>query len=339
MLQHLTRLSRDPSAEGRRTLLNAVTNLFLVEEAPSRAVSDDYAFIAEQALEAISPDDRSVYAESVARCSTLPRTVAMKLASDPEAAVAGVVLALSPVLTDADLASIAVTHSPQHLLAIAKRPVLSSNVTDVLVQRGEAPVLRTVSANDGAEFSEQGISALMQHAENDQGILQNLAKRRELSPEHIERLQRIATELMPTGTAGNAVPFTAERRQAQTRKLEVKILIAEVKRGERSLDDSTRLLATEDRAFDLAQLIGALAGIPDAQVLKALLEPDVSGIAVACRSIGMSEDAFRALLALRRSRLRQQDIQMARDAQAYEDLPNDVSERAMRFVQVRLKLA
>jgi uncharacterized protein (DUF2336 family) len=209
-------------------------------------------------------------------------------------------------------------------------------VTDILVERGDAPVLRTVSGNEGAEFSEQGMSTLLRHAEADQLVHQQLSRRKHLSPEHTERLHRIATGLISTG---DTVPFTSERRQAQARKLEVKVLISEVKRGARSLDDAAHLLASEDRAFDLAQLIGAVAGIPDAQALKALLESDVSGIAVACRSIGLSEEGFVSVLELRRTRLRQADEQVARDARAYAELPNDVSERAMRFVQVRLKLA
>jgi uncharacterized protein (DUF2336 family) len=336
MLEHLTQLSRDQSPEGRRSLLNAVTSLFLVEQEPSNAVKDDYAFIAGQALDRVTVEARSSYAQQVASSTTLPRTLAVKLANDPEAAVAGVVLALSPVLTDADLASIAVVHSPQHLLAIAGRSALSAEVTDILVERGDAPVLRTVSGNEGAELSDRGMSSLLRHAESDHLVHQQLSKRKHLSREHSERLHRIATELMPTG---DTVPFTSERRQAQARKLEVKVLIAEVKRGARSLDDAVGLLASEDRAFDLAQLIGAIAGIPDAQVLKALLESDASGIAVACRSIALSEEAFGSVLLLRQARLRQSDEQLARDAQAYEDLPNDVSERAMRFLQVRLKLA
>jgi hypothetical protein len=112
-----------------------------------------------------------------------------------------------------------------------------------------------------------------------------------------------------------------------------------VRSGARQTDDVVRLLASEDRAFDLAQLIGAVSGIPDAQVLKALLEFDVSGIAVACRSVGLSESAFQALLSLRRTRLRQSEMQVERDLEAFRDLPNDVSERAMRFLQVRLRTA
>ena len=339
MLEQLARLSRDSSAEGRRTLLNAVTDLFLVEEQPSDTLQDHYSAIASDALGRIGLDDRSSYAQRVASSPNLPRTVATRLARDPEAAVASVVLSLSPVLTDADLASIAVTHSPQHLLAIAGRPLLSANVTDVLVDRGDEAVLRKVSENAGAEFSDAGMAGLVRHAESDHVLLETLVRRKQNAHDHAERLQRIAHELMPPTGMDSPVPFTAERRQAQARKLELRVLVAEVRSGARQVDEVVHLLSSEDRAFDLAQLIGAVSGIPDAQVLKALLEFDVSGIAVACRSIGLGEAAFRALLALRRTRLRQSQAQVNQDAVAFDELPNDVSERAMRFLQVRLKTA
>jgi uncharacterized protein (DUF2336 family) len=339
MLDQLARLSRDPSAEGRRSLLSAVTDLFRVEEQPFELLQDHYSAIATDALDRIGPDDRSSYAKRVAASATLPRTIATKLARDPEAAVASVLLALSPVLTDADLASIAVTHSPQHLLAIAGRSSLSANVTDVLVDRGDGAVLRKVSGNAGAELSESGMAGLIRHAETNPEVLEHLLRRKQNAQDHADRLQRIANELMPAVTVDNAVPFTPERRQAQARKLELRVLVAEVRSGARQTDDVVRLLASEDRAFDLAQLIGAVSGIPDAQVLKALLEFDVSGIAVACRSVGLSESAFQALLSLRRTRLRQSETQVERDLEAFRDLPNDVSERAMRFLQVRLRTA
>jgi uncharacterized protein (DUF2336 family) len=338
MLDQLARLSRDSSAEARRTLLNAVTDLFLVEEQPSERAQDHYCAIACEALNRIGSTDRSAYSKRVASVPTLPHTIATRLARDPDAAVASVVLALSPVLTDADLASIAVTHSPQHLLAIAERPTLSAKVTDVLVERGDQPVLRKVGANTGAELSETGMAALLRHAEADQVLLENLVQHRRIAEASAERISRIALGLMSSGR-DNAVPFTAERRQAQVRKLELRVLVAEVRSGARHPDDAVQLLASEDRAFDLARLIGAISGIPDAQILKALLESEVSGIAVACRSIGLGVQAFRSLLDLRKNRLGLSDAQIERDASAFGDLPNDVSERAMRFLQVRLRTA
>ena len=44
------------------------------------------------------------------------------------------------------------TQSQQHLLAIAQRNALSEQVTDVLVERGDRDVVRSVAQNDRARF-------------------------------------------------------------------------------------------------------------------------------------------------------------------------------------------
>jgi hypothetical protein len=342
MLDRLIGLSRDTSAEGRRELLHAVTDLFLVESEPSETVREHYSDIAVEALGRVHEGDRAAYASRVAGEATLPRSVATRLAGDPAIAVASIVLKLSPVLTDADLAAVAVTHSAQHLLAIAQRATLSETVTDVLVQRGDRAVLRTVSGNDGARFSPRGISGLIDRSDGDEQIIVNLVKRTDqLTPEHASRVQRIAGQIgaLQGGALDGAQPFTPERRQAQERRFEVRLLIADVQKGLRTVSEVVETLAAEDRAFDLAQVVSVVAGIENVQCLKALLEPDASGIAVACRNIGITAEAFRAVLSLRASRLHQSEYQVDKDALMYDSLPSEVADRTMRFLQVRSKVS
>ena len=136
MLRSLTRMQTEMSSETRRMLLNAVTDLFLLDEQPSEAAKSDYGEIANQALSTLGASDRKDYADHVAAAPTLPHSVAMKLAGDDEADVARLVLKLSPVLTDTDLAAIAVTQSQRHLAAIAERAL-------AMVSTG------TVAASDG----------------------------------------------------------------------------------------------------------------------------------------------------------------------------------------------
>jgi len=138
---------------------------------------------------------------------------------------------------------------------------------------------------------------------------------------------------------GSTPPAGSPRREAQPRRLEVKHLLTDLETGTRSLDEVAALLTDDDRAFDLARVIGTMSGVPDAQVLKALLEPDVAGIAVACGSVGMSSDGFRAVLKLRAARLTQSARQTDRELKAFEELPHEVSEHAMRFLKARTKVA
>jgi uncharacterized protein (DUF2336 family) len=318
-----------------------VTDLFLVDAEPTAAAKDHYAEIADQSLGRLRAADRATYANRVAAAPSLPQATARKLAGDDDVAVASVVLRLSPVLTDADLASIAVTHSQSHLVAIAERATLSETVTEVLVERGDEIVLRKVSGNEGAQFSGNGLSRLVERGQADPVVSANLVRRAErLPPEQAKRVLQIATQVGPQtaspGVAGVAAQPLA--KQARERRLEVKLLIADIRDGKSSIDEVVAVLCEQDRAFDLAQVISTFADIPNAQVLKALLQPDASAVGVACKSLDLDPKAFRAILQLRASRLRLSARQVDRDAQLYEQLPADTSQRAMRFLKVRSRV-
>ena len=85
-------------------------------------------------------------------------------------------------------------------------------------------------------------------------------------------------------------------RKARERRLEVRLLIADLKDGKRTIDDVVELLVRDDRAFDLAQVVSSFSDIPNTQALRALLQKEASGIAVACRAMGLGSAAFRTVL-------------------------------------------
>jgi uncharacterized protein (DUF2336 family) len=332
MIDQLSALARDASPDRRRALLHAVTDLFLVDDEPNEAAKDDYARIAEHSLDGMQAADRAGYAERVAASPNLPRTVATRLAGDDDVGVARLVLKLSPVLTDADLAAIAVTHSQSHLAAIAERATLSASVTEVLVERGDAQVLRTVSGNEGASFSDQGMARLIERGGSDDAVARNLQTRAErLPPEQAERVLRI-TQAME-GAA--AQPLGREARQ---RRLEVRLLLADLREGKTTIDEVLQTLTEQDRAFDLAQVLGSVSDVAGAQVLRALLQPDVSGIAVACRAAGATPAGFAAILALRAQRLGLSPQRIQTERASYAAITPEISERAMRFLKVRTKV-
>ena len=154
MLHSLFKLAAETSSDARRRLLLAVTDLFFYDPEPTGMSKHQYAEIALRALPHLETEDRRGYADEVAAEPNLPRSVANALAGDPESEVARLVLRLSPVLTDRDLAAIALNQSQEHLAAIAERVRLSEAITDFLVERGDIGVLKTVGGNEGAEFSE-----------------------------------------------------------------------------------------------------------------------------------------------------------------------------------------
>jgi uncharacterized protein (DUF2336 family) len=76
--------------------------------------------------------------------------------------VAGRVLAQSAQVGEHDLVLIAATKSKSHLLAIAQRRELSTEVTDALIARGDRDVLDALAGHAGARFSQIGRRQLIE---------------------------------------------------------------------------------------------------------------------------------------------------------------------------------
>lgn len=341
MLRNLTRMPSDISSESRRQLLHAVTDLFLLDQEPNAAVKEHYGEIATSSLPHLGDEERKGYADRVATMPTLPHNVAVTLGGDSNADVARLVLTLSPVLTDTDLAAIAVSQSQQHLVAIAERARLSESVTDILVERGDQKVLHTVSANEGAAFSDRGFDRLLERGEGDAAITGALARRSDLSPNRVQRVLRIVEQFSDGSAAG---PKTDDEtvslaRQARQQRLEVKLLLSDLATKVREVDDVLTMLADEDRAYHLAQVLAQIADISIEQALRVLMQRDVSGIAVACRSLGIGLTAFRALLQLRARRLYFSSRDIDDDVDAYTKLDLATAERTLRFLKLRTKIA
>lgn len=340
MLRNLTRMPADMSSDSRRQLLHAVTDLFLLDNDPNEAVKEHYGEIAAGSLGHLGDEDRKGYADRVAAMPTLPHNVAVTLGGDSNAEVARLVLSLSPVLTDTDLAAIAVSQSQQHLVAIAERARLSEGVTDILVERGDQKVLHTVSANEGAAFSNRGFDRLLERGEGDATITGALARRSDLAPNRVQRVLRIVEQFSDGGSAAPATDASVSlARQARQQRLEVKLLLSDLAAKVREVDDVLIMLADEDRAYHLSQVLAEISGISIEQALRVLMQRDSSGIAVACRSLGIGATAFRAILQLRARRLYFSSRDVDDDVDAYDKLDLATAERTLRFLKLRTKIA
>ena len=167
-----------------------------------------------------------------------------------------------------------------------------------------------MSGNEGAAFSESGFDKLVERGRGDAAVRRNLQTRRDSLPvSQARRVMQIAAQAASRTDHANPVEIISGEepkrvvRQARERRLELKLLIADLKDGRRTIDDVVTILSRDDRAFDLAQVISTFSEIPNAQALRAMLQPESTGIAVACRALGVDKDAYRAVLELRAKRL------------------------------------
>src|SRR3954453_18472670 len=89
-------------------------------------------------------------AELAGRLSMLanaPRGLVGQLAHDDEIAIAGPLLRRSPVIDEKMLLEIASMKGQGHLLAMAERPTLSTDLTEIMVARGDRNVVRRAAGN------------------------------------------------------------------------------------------------------------------------------------------------------------------------------------------------
>jgi uncharacterized protein (DUF2336 family) len=123
-------------------------------------------------------------ANKLAPSNNAPIKIIKKLAFDDEIDVAGPVLRQSERLDTRTLVASARSKSQQHLLAISKRSSICHAVTDVLVVRGAANVVKSVTANGGAHLSGSGFLHLLKRSENDHILAEYLGLRKDI-PRHL----------------------------------------------------------------------------------------------------------------------------------------------------------
>jgi uncharacterized protein (DUF2336 family) len=123
-------------------------------------------------------------ARRLARFDGAPVNIIHKLAFDDSIDVAGPILRGSERLEPYALVANVCTKGQSHLLAISQRKSIEETVTDVLVTRGSPEVVNSVATNSGARISEFGFLHMIQRAEGDSILAEQLGLRKDI-PRHI----------------------------------------------------------------------------------------------------------------------------------------------------------
>jgi uncharacterized protein (DUF2336 family) len=131
---------------------------------------------------------RAQLARRLARFDKAPVNIIHKLAFDDSIEVAGPVLQESERLEAYALVANVCTKDQTHLLAISKRKSIEETVTDVLVTRGDREVLNSVAKNDGARFSDFGFLHMIQRAEGDSILAEQLGLREDIPRQLFQQL-------------------------------------------------------------------------------------------------------------------------------------------------------
>jgi uncharacterized protein (DUF2336 family) len=174
-------LRRLPAAK-RATLLKSITELF-VEDAirykPAQIKMFDSLF--NELIVGMDTEILAGLSRRLAPVANSPRNIIGRLALSDDITIAEPVLVRSPCVEDAVLVDIARTKSQTHLLAIACRSELASEIVDLLITRGDEVAVRYVANNKGARISDASAVALTERAKSDNALAELIAKRRDIA--------------------------------------------------------------------------------------------------------------------------------------------------------------
>jgi uncharacterized protein (DUF2336 family) len=127
---------------------------------------------------------RAQLSQRLAGFDRAPANIINKLAFDDAIEVAGPVLRESKQLETYALVANACTKSQAHMLSISQRENIEERVTDELVTRGNQEVVTSVAKNNGARFSDFGFLHMVQRAEGDSILAEQLGLRKDI-PRHV----------------------------------------------------------------------------------------------------------------------------------------------------------
>lgn len=297
----------------RADAMRRISELFLQGAASFRA---DHVDLFDGVLTSLVPhaeiEARAELAERLSTLANAPRGLVGQLAHEDEIAVAGPLLRHSPVIDEKMLLEIASMKGQGHLLAMAERPTLSADLTDVMIARGDRAVVRRAAGNAGAAFSSDGYSTLIKRAGQDGVLTIKLGQRDDLSPTQLKELlsgsidvirRRLFQVVKPERQADikqAMVAITApsereERRDFLSAQRTVLKLHREGMLGEGALLNFARAFKYEESIAALSAMTGVKIETLDRLISGERYDP----ILIAGKSIDLEWATVRALIILR----------------------------------------
>lgn len=196
LLPELEDVVQHGSAEKRAETLRRITTLFL-DGVPSFnaehvALFDD---VIGCLIEEIEAKALAELARRIAPVPNAPPGVVSALAKNDDIEVAGPVLKQARI-DENDLMHIAETKSQAHLLAMSTRLGIGEALSDILVERGNRDVARSIATNPHAQLSTNAFTTLAKRAEQDGVVAEKVGMRTDIPPRLFRQLLMRASEVV-----------------------------------------------------------------------------------------------------------------------------------------------
>jgi uncharacterized protein (DUF2336 family) len=255
----------------------------------------------------------------------------------------------SPRLADADLVDIASSKSQAHLLAISNRAGIAEPITEVLVNRGDRNVVRSVAQNGGARLSERSFSTLVDQAEDDGVLAEKVGMRPDIPVNLFRDLLLRATEVVQQRLLASATPEVRAEIQSVLAKVSGEVAsksgprdYTEARRAVEALRQQGKLnesqlvdFAKAGRYEEMVATLSALCAVPIEVVDRLMGGERPDPVLILCKSQGWGWATVKAVISARPG-IRTTSTQGLDNAYSnFERLSAATAQRVMRFWQAR----
>lgn len=191
--QRLHGLATDKQPFARVELTSAVCELLEMELSPRE--SELIADVMVQLMRQAEIDLRQALAQKLSNLDNVPLRLILQLAND-DISVAGSILSKSAVLSDLDLIYIIKAKGAEHWQSIAKRPKMSDQMINILVDTGEEGTLQTLIKNTNISLTEYAVDVCANKACENEALAKPLLQRPEITPDIAKRLYQHVGEAL-----------------------------------------------------------------------------------------------------------------------------------------------
>jgi uncharacterized protein (DUF2336 family) len=251
-------------------------------------------------------------------------------------------------LADPDLLHIAETKSQAHLLALASRKGISEALSEILVDRGNHEVSRSIATNHYARLSESAFTTLVKRAEEDGVLAEKVGMRTDIPPRLFRELLMRASDVVQKRLLAQAKPET----QAEIRRVLAKVTEEVAAKAAprnytaalaavRALHKERKLGEADVAAFAKAgkyeETIAALATlcVVPVEVVDRLMSGErADPVLILARAAGFGWPTVRDIIGARPGARASRDVLDAA-FENFERLTAATAQRVVRFWQVR----
>ena len=286
----------------------------------------------------------------LARFDNAPVNIIHKLAFDDAIEVAGPVLRESKQLETYALVANACTKSQAHMLSISKRETLEERVTDELVKRGDQEVVNSVASNNGAKFSDFGFLNMVQRAEGNSILAEQLGLRKDI-PRHVfqqliakatddvrKRLERERPEMarqIQTSVTDLGGELQSKFGPVSRGHFVAKRLVTTQHRSGNLNEASISTYARSHRLEEVTIGLSLLCALPSDVIERALFDKNREMLLILSKALDFGWDTMMALLFLGAKDHRITASDLKRLETDYDRLNIETSRSVLAFYQSR----